>query len=168
MNAAAKAVQMLLEIEQTKLNPNDTNDDSGSEVQETENANLDSDESADHLKVLNGQDAHRLRDLLEDEDDDEAISNSEYYVESVEESITKDTSSVAPSTVAPSKELLISNMGVACINEEIDTLSSNAERDLSGKTVSPIDVERNDLFNDAKIDQQVEEKCSEDNTDMQT
>lgn len=163
MNAAAKAVQTLLEIEQTKLNPNDTNDDSGSEVQETENANSDSDESADHPEELNGQDAHRLRDFLEDEDKDEAISNSEYYVESVEESITKDTSSVASST-----ELHISNMGVACISEEIDTLSINAERDSSGKTVSVIDAERSCLFDEAKIDTQVEGKCSEDNTDMQT
>lgn len=96
MNAAAKAVQRLLEIEQTKLNPSDTNDDSGSEVKEVENANLNLDESADDLEVLNGQDAHCLRDFLED--DDEAISNSEYYVESAEDSVTKDTSSVAPST----------------------------------------------------------------------
>ncbi|KAK1353310.1 Exocyst complex subunit [Heracleum sosnowskyi] len=163
VNAAAKAVQRLLEIEQTKLNPNDTNDDSGSEVQETENANLDSDESSDHLEVLNGQDVLCLRDFLEDEDDDEAISNSEYYVESVEDSDTKETSSVPPDT-----ELPYSSMVVADINEVIDTLPINTERNSSGKTISLIEVVRNDLFNDAKIDTKGAEKCSEDNTDMQT
>lgn len=153
MNAAAKAVQVLLELEQTKLNPDETTDDSGSEVQEIESTNLNLDESADQFEVLDGQDAHCLHDYLEfeDEDDDEAISNSEYYVESVEDLITKETSSVAPvteltiadmgvacinesvedsvtkeiSSVAPDTELRIPNMGVACTNEEIDTLSIN-------------------------------------------
>lgn len=42
------------------------------------------------------------------------------------------------------------------------------ERNSSGKTISLIDVERNEFFNDAKFDTQVGGKCSEDNTDMHT
>ena len=81
--------------------------------------------------------------------------------ESVEDSVTKDTASVAADA-----ELLMSDMGVECTSEEIDTLSTIAERNSSMKAVSLVDVEREDLFNEAKNDTQVEANCSEIDTDM--
>ncbi|WOG81216.1 hypothetical protein DCAR_0100361 [Daucus carota subsp. sativus] len=159
VNAATKAIQTLIETEERKLNPNDSTDVSVSEVQEIESTMSDLDESADHSEVSDGQDAQCLRDFLEDED--EAIRNSEYYVESVEDSVTKDTASVAADA-----ELLMSDMGVECTSEEIDTLSTIAERNSSMKAVSLVDVEREDLFNEAKNDTQVEANCSEIDTDM--